>query len=44
MRGMEQVRHMLKDEIGTRQKKRILAWEKAIADSLDRQYEVIKNE
>lgn len=41
MRGMEQVRHLLKDDIGQNQKKKILKWEQAIADSLDREYEVI---
>lgn len=44
MRGMEQVRCMLKDEIGTKQKKKIMDWEQDISDRLSREYEVIKNE
>ncbi len=44
MRGLEQVRYMLKDEIGTRQKQKILKWEKDIADRLEKEYEVIQND
>lgn len=44
MRGMEQVRCMLKDEIGKKQQKKILDWEQAISDSLAKEYEVIENE
>lgn len=41
MRGMEQVRHLLKDDIGKNQQKKILDWEQDISDRLNREYEVI---
>jgi hypothetical protein len=41
IRGMEQVRHLLKDDIGKNQQKKILDWEQDISDRLDREYEVI---
>lgn len=44
MRGMKQVRCMLKDEIGTKQMKKIMDWEQDISDRLSREYEVIPNE
>lgn len=44
MRGMEQVRCMLKDEIGKKQQKKILDWEQAISDRIEKEYEVIENE
>lgn len=43
MRGMEQVRHLLKDDIGQNQQKKILAWEQDISDRLSKEYEVIHN-
>lgn len=41
MRGMEQVRHLLKDDIGKNQQKKILDYEQDIANRLNREYEVI---
>jgi hypothetical protein len=42
MRGMDQILHLLKDEIGQSQKKKILNYMQDIADSLAKEYEVIK--
>ena len=44
MRGMEQILNLLKDEIGGRQKKKILNYMQDIANSLAKEYEVIKND
>ena len=41
MRGMEQVRCMLKDEIGRKQQKKILDLEQDISDRLAKEYELI---
>ena len=41
-RGMEQILSLLKDEIGERQKKKILNYMQDIANSLIKEYEVIK--
>lgn len=43
-RGMEQILHLLKDEIGNKQKKEILNCMQVISDTLAKEYEVIKNE
>lgn len=44
MRGMEQILNLLKDEIGNKQKKKILNYMQDITDILANEYEVIKNE
>lgn len=44
MRGMGQILNLLKDEIGNKQKKKILNYMQDIVDSLAKEYEVIKNE
>lgn len=44
MRGMGQILNLLKNEIGQNQKKKILNYMQDIADSLAKEYEVIKNE
>lgn len=44
MRGMEQILNLLKDEIGNKQKKKILNYMQDITDTLANEYEVIKNE
>lgn len=43
-RGMEQILHLLKDEIGNKQKKKILHYMQVITDSLVKEYEVIRND
>lgn len=43
-RGMEQVLNLLKDDIGSNQKKKILNWVQDISDSLSREYKVIHND
>ncbi len=43
-RGMEQVLNLLKDDIGTNQKKRILRYMQDISDSLSKEYKVIHND
>lgn len=42
MKGMEQILNLLKDEIGRRQKQKILNYMQDIANSLAKEYEVIK--
>ena len=44
IRGMEQMLNLLKDEIGNKQKKKILNYMQDIVDSLANEYEVIKND
>lgn len=41
-KGMEQILSLLKDEIGERQKRKILNYMQDIANSLIKEYEVIK--
>lgn len=41
-KGMEQILNLLKDEIGERQKRKILNYMQDIANSLIKEYEVIK--
>lgn len=43
-RGMEQILHLLKDEIGDKQKKKILNYMQDITDTLAKEYEVIRND
>ena len=43
-KGMEQILHSLKDEIGNNQKKKILKYMQNIADTLAKEYEVIRND
>ena len=43
-RGMEQILHLLKDEIGDKQKKIILNCIQTITDTLAKEYEVIRND
>lgn len=43
-RGMEQILHLLKDEIGNKQKKKILNYVQNITDTLAKEYEVIRND
>lgn len=43
-RGMEQILHLLKDEIGDKQKKKILNCVQTITDTLAKEYEVITND
>lgn len=43
-RGMEQILHLLKDDIGQNQKKMILNYMKDISDRLEKEYKVIYND
>lgn len=43
-RGMEQILYLLKDEIGDKQKKKILNYVQTITDTLAKEYEVIRND
>ena len=43
-RGMEQILNLLKDEIGNKQKKKILNYMQDITDTLAKEYEVIRND